>query len=122
MTVLLRRPLGAVPSRRVKSEQPAPAHQTQDDHGHGRELAHKVLGVEFARGQPGEIQIGLELGVELRMRAVDGIQCDDSLGVQAAGQALSSVNQDEKRVASGRNVTRRPVVVSAPSFPFQFNG
>ena len=35
---------------------------------------------------------------------------------------LAADNYLERRVASRRNVTRRPVVVSAPSFPLQFNG
>jgi hypothetical protein len=35
---------------------------------------------------------------------------------------LPGVNYLELRVSSRRNVTRRPVVVSAPSFPLQFNG
>jgi len=35
---------------------------------------------------------------------------------------LPGVNYPELRVASRRNVTRRPVVVLAPFFPLQFNG
>ena len=42
---------------------------------------------ELARGQTAQIQVGLELGVELLVGAVIGIQTDDRLRIQAPRQA-----------------------------------
>jgi hypothetical protein len=70
--------LGGVALQCLRAQQPALADQAQV-HRHRGELAHEAVGVELARGQPGEIQIGLELGVELLVRAVVGIQLGTSV-------------------------------------------
>ena len=79
--------LGRVAYRRIGPEQSALAHQAQDVHRERRRLAHQSIGAEFARGQPAQIQVGLELGVELFVGAMIGVQIDDRLPIQALRHA-----------------------------------
>ena len=60
--------LGRVTRRRVCPQQAPLADHVQDIHRHGCELAHQVVVVELACGQPGQVQVGLELGVKLLVR------------------------------------------------------
>lgn len=60
--------------RGIWLQQAALAHQTQNVHCQQRsELAHQVVGVELARGQTLQVKVGLELRVELLVRAAIGI-------------------------------------------------
>jgi hypothetical protein len=62
--------LRCVTHRRIGLMQRVLAHQAQQVHRHRRQCAHQIVRVELARGQPGEIHVGLELRVKLLMRAV----------------------------------------------------
>ena len=53
--------LGWVVHRRLWSLQAALAHQAQEVHRQRRRLAHRVIGVEIAQGQPLQSEAGLEL-------------------------------------------------------------
>lgn len=72
--------LRAVAHRCIGPVQRVLANQAQQVHRHGRQRAHHVVGVELARGQPGQIHVGFELRVKLLMRAVLGVQGNDLLG------------------------------------------
>ena len=85
--------LGWVEHRCVRPQQTALAHQAQDVHCQRSELANQIVGVELARGQALEIEVGLEFGIELLVRAVVGLPRHDLVGVelladQAGGPAL----------------------------------
>ena len=62
--------LGRMTNRPVVAQQPALPDQAKDVHGQTRELANQVIGVELARRKPLQIEVSLELGVELLVRAV----------------------------------------------------
>jgi len=59
--------------------------QPQQIHSHRAQCAHQVVGVELARGQAHQIHVGLELRVELLVRAVSGVQIDDLLRAEGLG-------------------------------------
>ena len=93
--------LGTVAHRRVRPEQATLADQAQDVHRQGGELAHQIVGVELARGQARQVQVGLELGVKLLVRAVVAVQRDDVPGLEAglrqAGRPALQLQNGEVR-------------------------
>lgn len=60
--------------------------RAQDVYRQRRKSAHQRVRIELARGQPREVQVGLELGVELLVRAVVCVQGDDLPGIESARQ------------------------------------
>ncbi|CUJ22113.1 Uncharacterised protein [Achromobacter xylosoxidans] len=65
---------------------PAWSIKAQDVHRQRRKFTHQIVGVELARWQPLQVQVGLELRVELLVRAVIGVQGDDGLGIERLGK------------------------------------
>lgn len=60
--------LGRVTYGRILAGQTTLADQTQDVHRQRSQLAHQVVRVELARGQPSEIQVAFELACECHGR------------------------------------------------------
>lgn len=94
--------LGRMAYRRIGPQQSGLSHQAKNVHGQRRELAHQVIGIELARGQPLQIEVGLELGVELLVRAVVGVQRDDGFSIELFGaQARAPAVQRELGLDQG---------------------
>lgn len=72
--------LGRMTQRCVRSQQRLLTDQAQEVVRHGSQAEHEHVGVELAAGQALQIQVGLELAVELFVRAVIGVQRDDRVG------------------------------------------
>jgi hypothetical protein len=77
--------LGRIPNRRNFTFEPQLAQQAQAVVGKRCQLKQHILEVELARGQPLEVQIDLDLGMELLLRSVMPVQLDD-LGYRAQGR------------------------------------
>lgn len=77
--------LGRMPRWRVFAQQRVLADQAQAVVGQHRQTEHGIVGVELARGQTLQVEIGLVLAVELFVRAMIGVQRDH--GLVRCGQA-----------------------------------
>ena len=85
---------------------PAWSIKAQDVHRQRRKFTHQIVGVELARWQPLQVQVGLELRVELLARAVIGIQGDDGLGIERLGKQTCAPSRVWIVDAEGRAADR----------------
>jgi PAS domain S-box-containing protein len=71
---------GRMSDRRQFADQPQLADQTQTVVGEHRDMQHRIVGIELARGQSFQIEVGLDLRMELLVRAVILVALDDPFG------------------------------------------
>jgi hypothetical protein len=102
---------GRMSDRRQFADQPQLADQTQTVVGEHRDMQHRIVGIELARGQSFQIEVGLDLRMELLVRAVILVALDDPF--RRFGQAGPPAFDLDRRVPAGadpscRSCVRRP--------------
>jgi len=97
---------GWMATRSIRSEERLLSNHTQDVVGHGTECEDQVIGGELAGRQTLQVEIGLDLGVELLVGGVIGIEGNDGIWVHRLGQgripSFEGIVRQEQALAVGQ--------------------
>jgi hypothetical protein len=79
---------GRTPTRSIIVQLHTRSARAKDVHTLARQLAFQVIGIELAGRQPSQIEVGIELRLELFVRAVVRVRVDDSLRAEPPRREL----------------------------------